>query len=104
MFSSRRSFTDTRTTDARIGGHEALREFDVLLAQVGMVFEDLRDRRATARHLADVPYGEPTSWEHGLATEDVGTLDELALPLREVVEPRFDVVHGRVELDDDVGA
>ena len=70
-FSSSRSFTDTRTPDARIGGHELLREFYVLRVQVRVVLKNLLHRCATARHLADLADSEAAVREHRFTAEDV---------------------------------
>src|SRR5262245_22705953 len=93
MFSSSKSLTTTRTTDARIRGGVSHREFDVLFAQVWIVGDDLLDRGATARHLADVADREAAPRKHGLTAQHVLSLDQLLLPLVEVAQTRLDVVH-----------
>ena len=102
MFSSSRSLTTTRATDARIRGGEALREFDVLFAQARIVGRDLFHRSTTARHLANVSHREPRLRERRFATEDFLALDKLLLPPLELGEAFLDIVHGRVELHDHV--
>jgi hypothetical protein len=68
-FSSSRSFTDTRTPDPRIGGHELLREFYVLRVEVRIVLKNLLHGCATARHLADLADGEAAVREHRFTAE-----------------------------------
>src|SRR5262249_50437908 len=97
-FSSSRSLTGTRTTDARIRGRELLREFDVLRIEIRVVLENVLHRGAPQRHRADVANREPTIGEHGLAAEDVIAGDELLLPPCEPLDASLHLANGSGQL------